>query len=179
MPVRDNGSARLSMVCDSAPVPHPISSQSACSGVAAANQRTGPQPACSSDPCSVRSYVLQSMRRVVSPVAFISSDRLTYGGQECSGGLSLAPTQICRYGMEGKPSMVQQPMVQQPEKANTMKFDRELISNDNPMEMVVGFSRAVRVGPFISVGGTAPVDRDGKTVGIGDVAAQTRQCIEI
>lgn len=60
-----------------------------------------------------------------------------------------------------------------------MKFDRELISNGNPMEAVVGFSRAVRVGPFVSIGGTAPVGGDGKTVGVGDVAAQTRQCIEI
>ena len=60
-----------------------------------------------------------------------------------------------------------------------MNFDRELISNGNPMEAVVGFSRAVRVGPFISVGGTAPVDAYGKTVGVGDVAAQTRQCIEL
>lgn len=60
-----------------------------------------------------------------------------------------------------------------------MTFDRELISNGNPMEAVVGFSRAVRVGPFISVGGTAPVGEDGKTVGIGDVAVQTRRCIEI
>ncbi len=62
---------------------------------------------------------------------------------------------------------------------NKMKYDRELISNGNPMETVVGFSRAVRVGPYISVGGTAPVGPDGKTVGVGDVAAQTRQCIEI
>ncbi len=60
-----------------------------------------------------------------------------------------------------------------------MSFDRELISNGNPMEPIVGFSRAVRVGPFISIGGTAPVGPDGKTVGVGDVAAQTRQCIEI
>lgn len=60
-----------------------------------------------------------------------------------------------------------------------MQFDRELITNGNPMESIAGFSRAVRVGPFISVGGTAPVGPDGKTVGIGDVAAQTRQCIEI
>ena len=60
-----------------------------------------------------------------------------------------------------------------------MNFDRELISNGNPKERIVGFSRAVRVGPFISVGGTAPVDADGRTVGVGDVAAQTRQCIEI
>ncbi len=58
-------------------------------------------------------------------------------------------------------------------------YDRELISNGNPMEEVVGFSRAVRVGPYISIGGTAPVDAAGNTVGPGDVGAQTRQCIEI
>jgi len=39
-------------------------------------------------------------------------------------------------------------------------YERELISNGNPMEAVVGFSRAVRVGPYISVGGTAPVGAD-------------------
>ncbi|TLP61415.1 RidA family protein [Parasedimentitalea maritima] len=60
-----------------------------------------------------------------------------------------------------------------------MTYDRELISNGNPMEKIVGFSRAIRVGPFITVGGTAPVGADGKTVGVGDVAAQTRQCLEV
>ncbi len=60
-----------------------------------------------------------------------------------------------------------------------MVYQRQLISNGNPMEEIVGFSRAVRVGPFISVGGTAPVDAEGKTVGIGDVFAQTTQCFEI
>jgi len=56
---------------------------------------------------------------------------------------------------------------------------RELISNRNPLEDVIGFSRAVKVGSYISVGGTAPIDENGKTVGVGDPAAQTRQCIEI
>jgi enamine deaminase RidA (YjgF/YER057c/UK114 family) len=56
---------------------------------------------------------------------------------------------------------------------------RELISNGNPLEDKIGFSRAVKVGPFISVGGTAPVDENGKTVGIGDPGAQTRRCLEI
>lgn len=60
-----------------------------------------------------------------------------------------------------------------------MPNTRTLISNGNPMETVVGFSRAVRVGDFIAVGGTAPVDPDGKTVGVGDVYAQTRRCFEI
>jgi enamine deaminase RidA (YjgF/YER057c/UK114 family) len=60
-----------------------------------------------------------------------------------------------------------------------MANHRQLISNGNPMEEIVGFSRALRVGPFISVGGTAPVDSNGKTVGVGDVHAQTTQCFEI
>lgn len=56
---------------------------------------------------------------------------------------------------------------------------RVLVSNGNPMETVVGFCRAVRVGPYISVGGTAPVDSEGKTVGVGDPAVQARRCLEI
>jgi enamine deaminase RidA (YjgF/YER057c/UK114 family) len=47
------------------------------------------------------------------------------------------------------------------------------------MEKVVGFCRAVRVGPYITVGGTAPVDSEGKTVGVGDPSAQARQCLGI
>ena len=56
---------------------------------------------------------------------------------------------------------------------------RKLISNGNPLEDKIGFSRAVKVGPYISIGGTAPVGENGKTVGIGDPAAQTRRCLEI
>lgn len=55
---------------------------------------------------------------------------------------------------------------------------RRLISSGSPFEDIVGFSRAVRVGPYISIGGTAPMDAEGKTVGVGDVAAQTKQCLE-
>jgi len=47
------------------------------------------------------------------------------------------------------------------------------------METIVGFSRAVRVGNFIAVGGTAPVDANGQTVGVGNVFEQTKQCFEI
>ncbi len=56
---------------------------------------------------------------------------------------------------------------------------RKLILNGNPMEEIVGFARAVRVGPYITVGGTAPVGTDGQTVGIGDPAAQAQRCFEI
>ncbi len=49
----------------------------------------------------------------------------------------------------------------------------------SPYEETIGFSRAVRVGPFVSVGGTAPIGANGETVGVGDPAAQARRCFEI
>ena len=55
---------------------------------------------------------------------------------------------------------------------------RQLISSGSPYEPKVGISRAVRVGSIIAVSGTAPL-RDGKTVGVGDPAAQARRCLEI
>jgi enamine deaminase RidA (YjgF/YER057c/UK114 family) len=58
-------------------------------------------------------------------------------------------------------------------------MERQLIINGNPLERQAGCSRAVRVGPFISVGATAPVDRHGQTVGIGNAAKQARQCLDI
>jgi len=56
---------------------------------------------------------------------------------------------------------------------------RTSVSSDSPYEPVVGFSRAVRVGNIISVGGTAPLGPDGKTVAPGDVASQARRCFDI
>ena len=56
---------------------------------------------------------------------------------------------------------------------------RKLISSGSPYEPKVGISRAVRVGPIISVAGTAPLGPDGRTVGLGDPAAQARRCLEI
>lgn len=55
---------------------------------------------------------------------------------------------------------------------------RTLIPSTSPYAPIIGFSRAVRVGSFVTVGGTAPIDADGKTVGVGDPAAQARQCFE-
>lgn len=57
--------------------------------------------------------------------------------------------------------------------------NRDEVSSGSPYEPVVGFSRAVRVGQVIAVGGTAPLGPDGKTVAPGDVAAQARRCFEI
>ena len=58
-------------------------------------------------------------------------------------------------------------------------MSRTLVPSTSPYASKIGFSRAVRVGNFISVGGTAPMDNEGKTVGLNDPAAQTRQCLEI
>jgi enamine deaminase RidA (YjgF/YER057c/UK114 family) len=60
-----------------------------------------------------------------------------------------------------------------------VKTVRKAVSSGSPYEPIIGFSRAVRIGNQIAVGGTAPIGADGKTVGIGDPAAQTRRCIEI
>jgi enamine deaminase RidA (YjgF/YER057c/UK114 family) len=55
---------------------------------------------------------------------------------------------------------------------------RQLVSSGSPFEGKIGMSRAVRVGSFISVSGTAPI-KDGKAACIGDAAAQARVCLEI
>jgi enamine deaminase RidA (YjgF/YER057c/UK114 family) len=56
---------------------------------------------------------------------------------------------------------------------------RQLVSSGSPFEPRVGMSRAVRVGGWVSVSGTAPLGPDGRTVGVGDPAAQARRCLEI
>ena len=56
---------------------------------------------------------------------------------------------------------------------------RQLISSGSPYEPMVGISRAVRAGVFVTVSGTAPLGPDGQTMGKGDPAAQARRCLEI
>src|SRR5512142_1592285 len=59
-----------------------------------------------------------------------------------------------------------------------MNGKRQLVSSGSPYEPIIGISRAVKLGNVIAVSGTAPL-KDGKTVGAGDPAAQTRRCLEI
>ena len=60
-----------------------------------------------------------------------------------------------------------------PSALSRTRMERKTISSGAPWEPVVGYARAVRVGPFVYVTGTAAVDDSGKVVAPGDVAAQT------
>ena len=57
--------------------------------------------------------------------------------------------------------------------------EKKLVRTGTKWEPLVGYCRAVRVGPHIAVSGCAPVDEDGKLVGPGDPYVQARRCIEI
>lgn len=60
-----------------------------------------------------------------------------------------------------------------------MGTGRERATSSSPLEPTIGFSRAIRAGAHVVVSGTAPIGDDGATVGVGDVAAQTRRCFVV
>ncbi|MFE3757826.1 RidA family protein [Nocardia tengchongensis] len=54
---------------------------------------------------------------------------------------------------------------------------RQVVSSGAQWEPIVGYSRAVRVGQWISVAGTTAVASGGGAVGGDDIAAQTREAL--
>lgn len=57
--------------------------------------------------------------------------------------------------------------------------DRTLISSGSYLEPIIGFSRAVRVGNIIAIGGTAPIAAGGGTAAKDDVYGQAKRIFEI
>ncbi len=54
---------------------------------------------------------------------------------------------------------------------------RHNVSSHTKWEPIIGYSRAVRVGPFVYVSGTTATDEKGRLVGLGDPAKQTAQVL--
>jgi enamine deaminase RidA (YjgF/YER057c/UK114 family) len=59
-----------------------------------------------------------------------------------------------------------------------MELKRTNYSSGAPLEEKAGYSRIVKAGPFVYVGGTTSVQPDGTVFGIDDPYAQTKYVLE-
>ena len=57
-------------------------------------------------------------------------------------------------------------------------MSRVYVSKPSPYAPIGVFFRAVRVGNQVSIDGTAPIEQNGRTIGLDSPAAQTHQSIE-
>jgi enamine deaminase RidA (YjgF/YER057c/UK114 family) len=58
------------------------------------------------------------------------------------------------------------------------KFKRESFSSGIPLESQVGYSRMIKIGPYVRIGGTGAVNLDGTPHAPGDVYEQTKFIME-